>query len=72
MEDFFFNLEIFFQIQEIKYDVDDFIENSDQPDYSVNADLFEELELDKYDSASARKFTFINFTVVNLFENRYN
>jgi hypothetical protein len=34
--------------------VDDFIENSDQPDYSVNADLFEELELDKYDSASAR------------------
>jgi len=41
------------KIQEIKYDVDDFIENSDQPDYSVNADLFEELELDKYDSASA-------------------
>lgn len=41
------------KVQEIKYDIDDFIENSDQPEYSINPDLFEELELDKYDSASA-------------------
>lgn len=42
------------KVQEIKYDIDDFIENSDQPEYSINPDLFEELELDKYDSASAQ------------------
>jgi len=42
------------KVQEIKDDVDDFIENSDEPDYSINPDLFEELELDKYDSASAQ------------------
>lgn len=42
------------KVQEIKYDIEDFIENSDQPDYSINPDLFEELELDKYDSASAQ------------------
>lgn len=40
------------KVQEIRYDIDDFIENSDQPDYSINPDLFEELELDKYDSST--------------------
>ena len=32
--------------------MEDFIENSDQPDFSINPDIFEELELDKYDSST--------------------
>jgi len=40
------------KVQEIRYDIDDFIENSDQPDYSINTELFDELELDKYDSSA--------------------
>ncbi len=46
------------KVQEIRYDIDDFIENSDQPDYSINTELFDELELDKYDSSASKKFGF--------------
>jgi len=42
------------KVQDIRYDLDDFIENSDQPDYMINPDLFEELELDKQDSNSSK------------------
>ena len=42
------------KVQDIRYNLDDFIENSDQPDYMINPDLFEELELDKQDSNSSK------------------
>lgn len=42
------------KVQEIKYDVDEFIENSDQPDFLIKDDPFEDLELDKYDSTSTQ------------------
>ncbi len=50
------------KVQEIKDDVDYYVENYDQADFPTNMDnldIFDDLELEKYDSAaSARKLFF--------------
>jgi len=47
------------KIIEIKDDVDDYTENSNEQDYQDNAELFDELELDKYDSSASASKRFI-------------
>lgn len=51
------------KIIEIKDDVDDYIENSDEQDFQENAELFDELELDKFDSSAACNTSFIYLSI---------
>ena len=49
---------LFVQISEIRDEVEDYLENGDQQDYKENLELFDDLELDKFDSsASGSMFT---------------
>ena len=52
------------KVQEIKEDVEYYVENNDQSDFPSNMDnldIFEDLELEKYDSSSAGTHTIFSF-----------